>query len=540
MSGSGAERDGLTEAWRLIVEADQVARGAVLGSLARSLIGAPQTGTVGLFCDTDEPASLLDSERVRERHQLPGRAPAPLEPQPPEPFLGVMNGPKGWSTSTVSNSRPGPKHAYGGMLAMCGPWTGQEKRVQNIYRGSRRPVRLTSSSQRRVVLVSNYAPAVVNFRGSLISALVDSGASVYVLAPDYNANTRQSVLSLGAEPVQYSLDRTGMNPLRDAVDILRLAAVLRRIGPDVMLSYTIKPVIYGSLAGRLVGVPKRFSLIPGLGYAFTRGEQSESLRHRWLRATAQFLYAISLRFNNRVFFQNQDDIEEFLSLGLVRAEQVVSLPGTGVDLTHFHPVPVVTNPVTFLLVARMLKEKGVYEFVTAARIVRRAFPNSRFLLVGGVDANPGSISESQIRAWVAEGLVEWPGQVDDVRPWIERASVFVLPSSYREGKPRSTQEAMAMGRPVITTEVPGCRETVRHNRNGFLVPARNPEALAEAMLRFIERPELIERMGRESRRMAEEMFDVRTINQRMLEVMGIEQVYSRRSGSSTFKAKSDA
>src|SRR5690606_13205906 len=158
----------------------------------------------------------------------------------------------------------------------------------------------------------------------------------------------------------------------------------------------------------------------------------------------------------------------FLSLGLVREEQVVLLPGTGVDLTYFQEVPPVTRPVTFVLVARMLKEKGIYDFIVAARKIRRSHPDARFILVGGVDSNPGSISESEIRSWVDEGLVEWPGHVQDVRPWLAKASVFVLPSYYREGRPRSTQEAMAMGRPVITTAVPGCRETVQHNRNGFL------------------------------------------------------------------------
>jgi len=169
----------------------------------------------------------------------------------------------------------------------------------------------------------------------------------------------------------------------------------------------------------------------------------------------------------------------------------------------------------------MLKEKGVYDFVEAARRVRKRYPAARFVLVGGGDQNPGSVTEAELGAWVAEGLVEWPGQVDDVRPWLARASVFVLPSYYREGLPRGSQEALAMGLPVITTDWVGCRETVKDGVNGFLVPVRDSNALARAMIRFIESPGLIGRMGLEGRRIAEERFDAHVINRRIMEVLGL-------------------
>lgn len=372
----------------------------------------------------------------------------------------------------------------------------------------------------RLALLSNSASGLVNFRGPLVQAMVDNGLQVYALAPDFDQHTRNDVQTLGAVPVDYGLSRTGTNPMRDAADTVRLAVLLRKIRADFLLAYAVKPVVYGSLAARLARIPRRFSLITGLGYVFTRNGLHDPVWRRCLRALVRRLYGIALRYNDRVFFQNEDDLSEFLTAGLVRAGQVVLLAGTGVDLQYFAPAPPVTCPISFLFVGRMLREKGLYEFVEAARLVRATYPHTRFILVGGMDSNPGSVTEPEVRAWVEEGLVEWAGHVPDVRPWIRQASVFVLPS-YREGKPRSTQEAMAMGRPVITTDAPGCRQTVENGRNGFLVPVRDPAALAEAMSRFLEHPDLVESMGRESRRMAEELYDVHQINRVMLAAMGL-------------------
>ncbi len=194
--------------------------------------------------------------------------------------------------------------------------------------------------------------------------------------------------------------------------------------------------------------------------------------------------------------------------------------GIGVDLDEWLPAPAVTTPVTFLLVARLLREKGIAEYADAAKLVKTLHPETRFILLGGLDPNPGGLSQSEVQAWVKEGLLEWPGHVV-VKPWLAQTSVFVLPS-YREGVPRSTQEAMAMGRAVITTDVPGCRETVISGTNGYLVPVRDAATLAEAMMQFIKNPNLIESMGRESRRMAEERFDVHKINARLLEILAVE------------------
>jgi len=374
--------------------------------------------------------------------------------------------------------------------------------------------------KKKIAIIGSQAFALWNFRGPLIQEMVKRNLEVYALAPDYDNETREKVRKLGAKPVQYRLSRTGLNPFRDALNFLGLTLTLRRIRPDVTFSYTIKPVIYGTLAAWIVGVPRRFAMIEGLGYAFTAPGEREEMKRRVVRTIAQFLYKLALRRATKVFFLNPDDLNEFVQKRLVYSERAFLLGPIGVDLRAFTPAPPVSEPITFLLAARLLREKGVLEFVEAARRIKAKYPDTRFLVLGGLDTNPGAISGKEVEGWVKEGLIEWPGHVADVRPYLAQASVFVLPS-YREGVPRSIQEAMAMARPIITTDAPGCRETVIQGVNGFLVPVRNVDALVSAMERFINKPELIERMGKESRRIAEERFDVHKINRVLLEAMGL-------------------
>jgi glycosyltransferase involved in cell wall biosynthesis len=282
----------------------------------------------------------------------------------------------------------------------------------------------------------------------------------------------------------------------------------------------VKPVIYGSLAAFVAGVPRRFAMVAGLGYVYTPEDSKPRLARRLLSSVVTRLYRVALRTCHLAFFQNEDDVAHFIEAGMIDPAKVRRINGSGVDLEHFAPVPPVTTPVTFLLAARLLKEKGIFEFVDAARAIRRSNADVRFVVLGEVDVNPGSLTRSQLESWVSEGVIEWPGQVDDVRPWIAESSVYVLPS-YREGLPRSSQEAMAMGRPIITTDTAGCRETVVEGVNGYLVPLRDSGALAAAMQRFVDNPAAIESMGRESRRLAEERFDVHAINAVILGCIGL-------------------
>lgn len=377
-----------------------------------------------------------------------------------------------------------------------------------------------SNSRIRICVIGNQAFSLINFRGPLIAEMVSRGFKVFALAPDYDEATCADVHALGAKPVDYSLSRTGMNPLRDTADMLRLVFLLRRLKADITLAYFTKPVIYGTLAAWLARVQRRFAMIEGLGYVFTSPECAEPLKRRVLRGVVSMLYATALRLANRVFFLNKDDIEYLLKSHLVSSEKVFLLGGIGVDLDYWKPAPPFTEPVTFLLAARLIREKGVEEYARAAWLIKARYPDTRFILLGPLDTNPGALSRAEVETWAAAGILEWHGFVPDVRPWLAQTSVYVLPS-YREGVPRSTQEAMAMACPVITTDAPGCRETVIDGENGFLVPVRDADALAAAMERFVLQPDLIDKMGQASRSIAKERFDVHKINQVILQEMGI-------------------
>jgi len=374
---------------------------------------------------------------------------------------------------------------------------------------------------RSVAIITSIAFSMANFRGPLIRRMVDRGMTVYALAPDYDDETRAAVRVLGADPVDISLERTGLRPARDVADMVRLAATLRRLRPDLVFGYFIKPVIYGALAARLAGVRRRYALVAGLGYVFTPDGSRDTTQRRVLRSVASALYRVAFRLCDRVFLQNGDDMEKLCGRGLLPRDKAVLINGSGVDLARFQPGPPVVAPVTFILVARLLREKGIIEYVEAARRIRESGSDARFLLVGDVDSNPGGLKREEVERWVAQGVIEWPGQVPDIRPWLAQSSVFVLPS-YREGKPRSTQEAMAMALPVVTSNAPGCRDTVEEGVTGFKVPVRDDQALEAAMRRFIDDPGLIARMGQAGRALAERVFDVHRINDAMLGAMGLD------------------
>jgi glycosyltransferase involved in cell wall biosynthesis len=297
--------------------------------------------------------------------------------------------------------------------------------------------------------------------------------------------------------------------------------LMRQIAPSMVLGYTVKPVIYGILAARLAGVPQRFALITGLGYAFQeRGSQ------RSLQTLVQGLYGLALAQAERVFFQNPDDLALFQARGILRPHTKVTIVnGSGVDLASFTATPFPKNiahgAIRFLFIGRFLGDKGVREYVQAARVLQRTHPQARCALVGWIDSNPDAIEQAELDGWVADGCIDFLGRLADVRPAIEACSVFVLPS-YREGTPRAVLEAMAMGRAIITTDAPGCRETVVNGDNGFLVPVQDAEALAKAMIRFIDEPALQAHMGARSRQIAEEKYDVQKVNAVILAGMGVE------------------
>lgn len=369
-------------------------------------------------------------------------------------------------------------------------------------------------------MIVPYGASVLLFRGPLIQALLRRGWEVVLATPDLPEEAARTLASWGVRVERYRLSRTGVNPLADLATLCDLARLLLRLKPRAVLTFQHKPNVYGLLAAALAAVPVRGAVVEGLGFAFTPGQ--EGFRKRAVRQVLALLYRLSFSRASKVFFLNPDDLAEFRCRGLLPKGRAVLLGGIGVPLEEWPPAPPHLNPFTFTLIARLLAEKGVREFAEAARKVKAKHPEARFLLIGPLDTNPGAVPEAEVRGWVEEGVLEWVPWTEDVRPYLRRTSVYVLPSYYREGVPRSTQEAMAMARPVITTDAPGCRETVEHGVNAFLVPPRNPGALAEAMEVFLREPGLVEKMGRESRRMAEERFDAHKQAERLMGVLGLE------------------
>ena len=373
-------------------------------------------------------------------------------------------------------------------------------------------------SGRRVFVLGSYAPSLINFRGPFIAALLAAGHEVVAAAPGMDEGTAGRLRALGAEPVTLHLSNASLNPLSLLRSLRELRRLLRRHRPDAIVSYTIKPVIVGALAAHSAGVANIVSLITGVGFAFTE-EPGRNPKRKLVRRIATGLYRAALKRSRLVLFQNPDDLALFRDLRLLpRDSNVQIVDGSGIDVEHFAPAPLPAEP-SFLMIARLLGDKGIHEYAEAAVRLCKEHPDVEIGLVGYLDPSPDSLSQAQLDDLIARGI-RFYGKLDDVRPAIAAASVYVLPS-YREGTPRSVLEAMAMGRPVITTDAPGCRETVVDGLNGFLVRPRDADALHAAMKRFIEEPGLIPQMGAQSRAIAERRYDARKVSADMLRHMGL-------------------
>lgn len=370
---------------------------------------------------------------------------------------------------------------------------------------------------KRVLIVGSYAPSLISFRGPLIAAMIASGHSVIAAAPAIDEETAKAVCDLGAKPRAIPLSNVSLNPVALLRSISAMRRIIREERPDVVLAYTIKPVIVAALAARAERIGTIASLITGAGYAFTEGRE---LKRRISRIAALLLYRLALDRSDVVIFQNPDDERFFHQSGMVpRKGRTHVVNGSGVDLDRFSPAPL-PSKTSFLMIARLVKDKGVREFAEAARRVKAEHRETSIALVGPFDPSPDSLRPAELDELVRGGI-DYKGAMTDVRSAIAESSVYVLPSAYREGTPRSVLEAMAMGRAIITTDMPGCRETVRNGVNGFLVPPRDAGALYAAMTRFIEDPKLAQSMGTASRALAEEKYDVTKVNADLLRYLGL-------------------
>jgi glycosyltransferase involved in cell wall biosynthesis len=355
----------------------------------------------------------------------------------------------------------------------------------------------------------------------LLAAMVARGHAVTAMAPEgsgTDAEVRAQLARLGVGFAPVELERTGIDPVADARALVGLVRRLRALGPDLVLGYTIKPVIYGSLAARLAGVPNRAAMITGLGSVLA---SPRTAKQRVVAAIARGLYRAALAQCQAVIFQNTDDRDALSRFGAVpRRARVAVVRGSGVDLAHYAPSPLPAGPPVFVFLGRLLRDKGIAEYLAAARSVRARHPEARFRIVGWFDPKPESLTRAELAAAASDGTVEYLGATDDVRPHLAAAHVLVLPS-YREGTPRSVLEAMSMNRAVITTDAPGCRDTVIDGDSGLIVPVRDASALADAMLRLIASPALVARIAAAGRARAVELYDAHAVAASVLAVLGL-------------------
>jgi glycosyltransferase involved in cell wall biosynthesis len=376
------------------------------------------------------------------------------------------------------------------------------------------------TSDKKILVVASIARSLIYFRGDFIQCLIAEGYTVYTAAPASSSENHQKLLDLGVIPCYYKVQRTGLNPFKDIMTLFQLSSIIRKNGIDLVFPYTIKPVIYSSVAARFLKVPV-ISLITGLGFTFSNSTDKAAR----LQKLTEVLYRIGLSKNRCVIFQNPDDLALFRELKLVKPTQKVAVVnGSGVHLERYpHRISTLKlNGVRFVIVARLIREKGIHLYLQVAEQIKQQYPDCEFHVIGSPDSSSNAIEISILRDFQRRKVIIYHGSTLKVPQLLSNCDVFVLPSFYREGIPRSILEALSIGMPVITTDTPGCRETVLEGENGFLIEPKNGESLYKAMIYFIENPGRIKPMGLASRKMAEEKFDVRLINNDLLEIINKE------------------
>ncbi|WP_439258764.1 glycosyltransferase family 4 protein [Lonepinella sp. BR2930] len=372
---------------------------------------------------------------------------------------------------------------------------------------------------KKIALIGIGASVFIHFRQELIKTMVAQGHQVYCLAYHYTEKEKQRVTEWGAIAVEHHLNSKGLNPFKDLKAMFDLTKKLRQIKPDIVLSSFVKIVIFGTLAAKLAGVPQIIGMIEGLGNAFTDCGEPAKFKTKLIKSLQIVLYKISLPFLHKLILLNRDDKQDLIDKYHIKVKSLAILGGIGVDLSKFHYKEPDISALSFLFIARLLREKGVFEYLSAAKQIKEKYPQVNFYLLGGIDQeNPFALKEDILDDYIQQGIIIYPGHVDNVPEWIIKSTVFVLPS-YREGFPMSTQEAMAIGRAVITTNVAGCKDTVREGENGFIIPPHSTQALYDKMEYFIQNPSMAITMGKKSAEIARTELDAKLVNQKLINLL---------------------
>lgn len=369
-----------------------------------------------------------------------------------------------------------------------------------------------NNSKKTILVLSCHTHSLFWFRTEMMKDFIALGYNVVAAGQLPESEWKEKFAEFGIKYRQIDAERNGTNPIHDLKTLLSILSLIKQEKPDIMFTYQAKTVIYGGIAAKLKGIKEVYPLIAGLGSVII-GEDS------LVKKLLLIEYKVAFRFAKKVMFQNPDDLAFFTDNKIVDAKKCNIINGSGVDTDKFVPLPM-PGQTAFLCISRLIRDKGVGEYIEAAREIHKKYPEIRCMLVGPYDTNPSAITEDELQGYIDDGSVEYFGEQTDIRPYMEMCSVYVLPS-YREGTPKTVLEAMACERAVITTDVAGCRETVIDKVNGILVPVKDTGALVRTMEEFILCPSAAEQMGKEGRRIALEKYEVRKVNASIIEIMGL-------------------
>ena len=367
----------------------------------------------------------------------------------------------------------------------------------------------------KIMVLSSHTASLKWFRMDMMKAFLAAGHSVVAVGQD---PVSQWVEEFAPQHITYKqiyVQRNGTNPLKDIKTLYAIKKILKAEQPDKLFAYQAKTVIYGSIAAKSCGIKDVYLLIAGLGSIF----RGNGIKNKLLRTLMAAEYRLACKYARTVIFQNTDDRDTFVRMRLVEKDKTAIIHGSGVNVDMFHPTPF-PQQVSFLFVGRLIKDKGIGEYLKACELVKSKYPDVRCMVVGPFDSNPSALQPEELKPYLDAETVEYFGEQPDVRPYYDQCSVYVLPS-YHEGTPKTVLEAMASGRAVITTDAPGCKETVTEGYNGYFVPIKDATAVAGKMERFRNEPGLIAQMGAAGRAVAMEKYDVNKVNREIMRIMGM-------------------
>lgn len=367
----------------------------------------------------------------------------------------------------------------------------------------------------KIMVLSSHTGSLFWFRMDMMKTFINEGYSVIAVGQEEEKLWNEKFAVNGIKYRQISVERNGTNPLNDFKTLNSIKSILKEEKPDKIFAYQAKTVIYGSIAAKKFGISEFYPLIAGLGSIF----RGTGLKNNILKSIMKIQYRIACKNSKAVIFQNNDDLNCFTESKIVPGEKTYIINGSGVDINHFKFEEMPDSP-AFLFIGRLIKDKGIMEYLEACRLIKKSNPQVKCLLVGPFDSNPSALKETELQHYIDDNIISYYGEQSDVRDFLRDCTVYVLPS-YHEGTPKTVLEAMACGRPTITTDAPGCRETVKDGENGFLVPVKNIDEIVDKMQFLINNPIIASDMGKKGRLIAEEKYDVVKVNNMIMKIMNI-------------------